>query len=228
MNELTIARLDGKSYEEIQEDIINIINYYINLWYDRYPALKLHCIDKDAVLSDVFRGLCLRTKDDGLSNLERHFLKAVNNNLTMRYMANLLKKSTLMSLMCLSRESSKKPINDSLDRVINDSDDKSIYLSDVVQDTTESFERVVELKIALESIKHKNYPNYYYKDPFGSKIKLSSSHILNWIISGYQVSEMISMVYSYKENKHIGSQSMRDIRKDTIELAKEYLREYLY
>ena len=69
IEDLQTARLAGKSYDEIQEDVVRLVNYFTNLWYKNYPILKYHNIDKDNIVTDVYRGLYLRTKDDGLSNL---------------------------------------------------------------------------------------------------------------------------------------------------------------
>lgn len=220
IEDLQTARLAGKSYDEIQEDVVRLVNYFTNLWYKNYPILKYHNIDKDNIVTDVYRGLYLRTKDDGLSNLERHFLKASKAKFDMRYMSNLIKNSVLMSLRCNSREAAKKPLVDSLDRTVYSDGDKEITLLDTAGAAGESMESLVELRMTLESIKHKKYKEYYIVNYVGEKSKLSTKNVLDWVISGYKITEMCQKVFC-KNGNNIEYKNMSEIRRETINLARK-------
>lgn len=221
INELQTATLAGRYYNDIQDDVVKLVNYYTNIFYQNYPVLAQHGCDKETIVMDVYRGLSLRTKDDGLSNLERHFIKASKiENCTMAYISNLIRKSVMMSLMCISRDISKKPICDSLDRAVYSDGTRDISLADTVQDTSESLESLVELKLTLESIKHKKFKEYHTVTFFGDKVKLSTKDVLDWIISGYKISEMCSKVFKH-DGSNIDYNNMNKIRKETISLARE-------
>ena len=227
MEELMTATLAGRKYDDIQEDVVKLVNYYANLWYKNYPTLEKYGYDKEFVVMDVYRGLYLKTKDDGLSNLERHFIKASNiENCTMSYISNLIRKSVRLSLMCISRELNKKPVCDSLDRTVYSKDDKSLSLGDTIKTINEPMEDVVELKLMLESIKHKKYKDYYVVNFAGEKVKLTSKRVLDWIIAGYKVTEMTEKVF-YKDGSNIKYKNMSEIKKETIELAREAFKENL-
>lgn len=227
MEELITATLAGRNYNDIQEDVVKLVNYYVNLWYKNYPTIKKYGLDKDFVVMDVYRGLYLKTKDDGLSNLERHFIKASNiDGCTMSYISNLIRKSVKLSLMCISRELLRKPICDSLDRTIYSSDGKDLSLGDTLRTNNEPMEDLVELKLTLESIKHKKYKDYYTINFAGEKVRLTSKKVLDWIIDGYKVTEMTEKVY-YKDGSNIKYKSMSEIKKEVIGIAREAFKENL-
>lgn len=220
-DELHSARLAGRSYEDIHEDVVKLVNYFTNLWYKNYPVLKNYGIEKEDIVMDVYRGLCLRTKDDGLSNLERHFIKASKiENCTMSYISNLIRMSVSMSLRCCSREAVKKPRCISLDDVVYQNGEKDMTLSELVQDNKEPIEDYVSLKLSIESIKHKKYKEYYTVTFFGDKKYLSTREVLDWIVSGYTISEMCEKVYN-KDGKNIDYKKMSEIRRETIQQARE-------
>lgn len=222
MEELQAAMIAGKKYEDIQGDVVRLVNYFVNKFYELYPVLKRYNCDREFVVMDVYRGLYLKTKDDGLSNLERHFIKASKiENVTMSYISNLIRKSVTLSMSCLSRDLSKKPLLDSLDRVIQHDGDKDTTLADIVSDNSNSLEKSVELKLTLESIKHKTFKEYYYIGAFGEKKKLTTAKVLDWVINGYKITEMKDKVFKKKDNSNIEFKNMSEIKKLTINLARE-------
>lgn len=221
LEELKTARLDGKSYNDIQGDIVKLVNYFTNLWYKDYPVIRQHGCEKEDIVSAVYRGLFLRTRDDGLSNLERHFIKASKiENCTMSYMSNLIRKSVKLTLMCVSRDIVKKPICESLDKTIYSDGDKDIVLSDTLKDCSTSFEDEIELKLTLESIKHKKYKEYYRINSFDEKIKLSTKDVLDWLVAGYKITDMCTKVYC-RDGSNIDYKTMSKIKRETIELARK-------
>lgn len=225
MEELQTATIAGKKYDEIQEDVVRLVNFFVNKFYGLYPALKMYNCDREHIVMDVYRGLYLRTKDDGLSNLERHFIKASKiENVTMSYISNLIRKSVNMSMRCISRDIVKKPLLDSLDRTIQHDGDKDTTLSDIISDG-ESMESLVELKLTLESIKHKTFKEYYYLGAFNEKKKLTTAKVLDWIIAGYKISEMKDKVFKRKDDTNIEFKNMSEIKKLTINLAREVFYE---
>ena len=111
IEELKLARLDGRSYEDIQPDVIKLVDYYVGIWYGNFPILKQYNYDSERIVTDVYHGIYLKTKDDGLSNLERHFIKASKiENCTMSYISNLIKNSVLNMLRCRARDVVRKPM----------------------------------------------------------------------------------------------------------------------
>ena len=224
MKELQLARLDGRTYEDIQLDIIKLVNYYVNLWYKNYPILKTYGYDSERIVTDVYHGLYLKTKDDGLSNLERHFIKAANGKgYTMSYISNVIKRSVINMLMCRARDVVRKPLTTSLEQEIY-TDSKSIKLEDTIADTKESVEAQVELKILLESIPNKKYNDYYYINSFNEKKKLTTKVIFNWVRSGYTIQEMCNKVFN-KKNTNIEYNRMSALKKETISLARKIFYE---
>lgn len=222
MEELQTATIAGKKYDDIQGDVVRLVNFFVNKFYGLYPVLKAHDCDKEFVVMDVYRGLYLKTRDDGLSNLERHFIKASKiENITMSYISNLIRKSVTMSMMCLSRDLSKKPIIDSLDRTIQQDGEKDTTLSDIIASKDESMENIIELKLTLESIKHKTFKEYYYLGAFNEKKKLTTAKVLDWVIAGYKITEMKDKVFKKKDNSNIEFKNMSEIKKITINLARE-------
>lgn len=223
MNELNIAQLEGRKWDEVQRDIIRVVNYYINLWYNRYPTLRLHNVDKEEVEVFVYNYLYLKTKEDNLSNLERHFIEAYKEGKKFRYIINLVKRSTMLAIMCMSRELSKKPIYESLNKPItNNSEIKDLELVDIIPGNIEPIEDIVELKIALESIKHKKYPDYHYFNAFNEKKVLTTKEVLNWFLSGYKSADIRKKIFN-KKDKNISAVNLRVIREDLQELVKEVL-----
>jgi len=226
MDELQTAEIAGRKYEDIQGDVVRLVNFYVNKFYGLYPTLKLYGCDREHIVLDVYRGLYLRTKDDGLSNLERHFIKASKiENITMSYISNLIRASVNMSMRCISRDIVKKPLCDSLDRTIQQDGDKNTTLSDIIASNEESIESQIELKLTLESIKHQTFKEYYYIGAFNEKKKLSTSKVLDWIIAGYKISEMKDKVFKKKDNTNIEFKNMSEIKKLTINLAREVFYE---
>lgn len=226
MEELQLARLDGRTYEDIQPDIIKLVNYYVNLWYKNYPVLDSYGYDSEQIVMDVYHGIYLKTQDDGLSNLERHFIKASKiPDCTMKYMSNLIKNSVLMMLKCRARDVVRKPLCSSLDKEVYQEENKPVTLGDMVASPGESIEVSVETKLLLESIPNEIYPTYYTRDFFGAKKKLSTKLVLNWIISGYKTAEMCEMVIDKETKEHISYTRMSKIRKETILQARKLFYE---
>ena len=221
-DELSQARIQGRTYSEIQEDVLKLTYYYVNLWYTHYPLLKKHGLDREQVATDVFYTFYKHPKknDRGYSNLEESFIKASNQNFTMSYISNLVRKSVLLVLSCASRGFSKKPVIGSLDDIIQD-DDKGASLSEIISNNEESTEAIVELKSILESIKNRVYEEYYYIDFFNKKCKLTTHKILDWIVDGYTISEMQSKVFDCSSKSNIEYRIMSQLKKETIELARE-------
>ena len=40
IEELKLARLDGRSYEDIQPDVIKLVDYYLGILYGNFTILK--------------------------------------------------------------------------------------------------------------------------------------------------------------------------------------------
>ena len=223
--ELKLARLEGKSYEEIQGDVIRLVNYYVKLWYKNYPVLKLYNYDAERIVTDVYHGIYLKTRDDGLSNLERHFIKASKmKNCTMSYISNVLRNSVINMLKCRARDVVRKPLTFSLDQKIpNCPNGKNILYVDTVKDERVCIENDIELKILLESLPNIKY-NYYYIDSFGSKRKVTTKTILNWVASGYTIKDMTQKVFN-KNGKNVSSTIISALKKESINLARKFLLE---
>lgn len=228
IEELKLARLDGRSYEDIQPDVIKLVDYYVGIWYGNFPILKQYNYDSERIVTDVYHGIYLKTKDDGLSNLERHFIKASKiENCTMSYISNLIKNSVLNMLRCRARDVVRKPMLYSLDHAISENESGDITtLGDVVADPNADIEKLVEIKLALESIPNKKYSEYYYISGLGDRKKLSTRKILNWILSGYTQVEMRKKIFT-KNNNNITSALMSELRKETINLAQKALEEFI-
>lgn len=221
MEELRLATTDGRTYDDIHEDVIRLTNYYINLWYKNYPILKKFSCDEDEMATVIYHYLYLKTKDDGLSNLERHFNKACQTtDNVMSYISNLIRKSVRLNLACVARCFANKPNISSLDEAIYQEGENDILVSDVIPENKESLEDIAELSILLDSIKHKVYKEYYTINPFGEIRKLTSKDVLNWIISGFTIQEMCNKVFN-KKDENIKYQAMNKIRKETISLARD-------
>lgn len=224
MGELQTARIDGRTYEDIQEDVVKIVNYFTNLWYKNYPVLHYHKYDKEQIIFDVYNGIYNRKSQEDYSNLEKHFIKASNEGFTMSYISNVIKRTVLLTLKCRARDISKKPLLDSLDREIDNNGEKVTTLADIVQSTEESFEDILELKSILESIPDKVYKDYHIKTFFGDNIKLTTKKVLDWIVSGYSIVEMCEKVY-LKNGENIKYKTMSEIKKETISLARKVFYE---
>lgn len=224
MEELKLARIDGKTFDEIQEDVVRITNYFTNLWYDNYPVLKSHNYDKEQIIFDVYNGIYNRKVPNEYSNLEKHFIKASKSSFSMKYISNVIKRTVMLTLKCRARDISKKPILDSLDREIEQGSEKSTTLSDIISDKSESIESLIEIKSILESIPNKLYKDYYVISPFGEKKKLSTKKVLDWVIAGYKISEMQEKVFC-KDKTNIKYRAMSEIKKETICLARKIFYE---
>ena len=227
IEELKLARLEGKSYEEIQPDVIKLIDYYVGIWYKNFPILKKYGYDSERIVTEVYHGIYLKTKDDGLSNLERHFIKASKiENCTMSYISNLLKNSVLNMLRCRARDVVRKPLAISLDSEITQSDGGTTLLGDIVADPSVSVENMVELKLTLESVPNKKYNDYYYISGYGDKVKLTTRKLLNWILSGYTQTDMRQKIYN-KNNKNVSNAVISELKKETLYLAQETFQNFI-
>ena len=224
--ELELARLEGRSYDEIQPDVIKLVYYYVNLWYKTFPILKMYNYDSERIVTDVYHSIYLKTRDDGLSNLERDFIKAANTEgFSMKYISNVIKKATINMLMCRARDVVRKPMLASLDQEVYTDGGKVITLGDTIADKGESVEDIVELKIKLESIPNKRYSDYFYVTSFGEKKRLNTKVILNWVISGYSIREMREKVFNKKKPEtNISTVNMSQLKAETLSLARSVLR----
>lgn len=221
MELLKNARIDGKTYEEIQTDIIKLTYYYVGIFVDRYPLIKMHNKDVEQLVTDVFYTFYKHPKnnDRGYCNLEETFIKASEQGFTMSYISNFVRKSVVLLLSCVSRDLSKKPLSVSLDQTVNQEGDKDLSLGDTIASNDESLEDVAMLNCIMNSIPNEVYADYHRKDFYGKKYKLTSKQILNWVISGYTLSEMAAKVFDKKGN-NIPYGIMSNLKKKAIQLAR--------
>ena len=221
MELLKDARIDGKTYDEIQKDVLKLTYYYVGIFVDRYPLIKMHNRDVEQLVTDVFYTFYKHPKknDRGYSNLEETFIKASEQGFTMSYISNFVRKSVILLLSCVSRDLSKKPTCVSLDQTIYQEGDKDICLEDTIASNDESLEDVAMLNCIMDSIPTETYADYHRKDFYGKKYKLNSKQVLNWIISGYTISEMASKVFDKKGN-NIPYNIMASFKRRAIELAR--------
>ena len=222
--EINMARVEGKSYDEIQEDVVRITHYFTNLWYKNYPVLKEKGYDKEQIVYDVWNGIYNKKNETDLSNLEKHFIKASENKYTIEYIMNVVKRTVLLTLKCRARDISKKPNVDSLDREIPNGDN-GITLGDLAKSNAESIESQVEYRMMLESMPNKVYREYYYETRFGDKCKLSTKQILHWILEGYSITDMTEKVFC-KDASNIPYKRMSELKRNTIEIVKEHIGGY--
>lgn len=224
MQELSEARVEGKSYLDVANDVVRIVNYFVNLWYDKYPILKVYNCMPDHIVTEVYSGLSNRNRDDGLSNLEYYFLNASKLEKNgMKYIMNTIKKSVLSVFLCRSRDLPRKPAALSLNTPLGNADSgKELSLAEMIPDPQVDIEKQVELKLMLESIPNKKYSGYYYIDSFGSKRNVTTKKIINWLLSGYTISEMKEKVFN-KHKENISYICMSKMRNESIQAAKSVL-----
>lgn len=227
MNEVLNKKVEGRTFNEIQEDVQRIVYKFTGMWYNNYPTLRQHGYDIEQIIMDVYNGIYLKTKDDGLSNLERQFNLASDKEYSMKYIMNYIKVSVKNMLMCRARDISKKPILDSLDREVFDNSSSSVItLGEIVEDNKENFEAKVECQDLLDQIPNIEYPEYYYINQ--GKVKTLDTHqILYWITEEYTITSLLNIIKKYSNNQPISRTNMSNLKKEVILLAQDCLRPYL-
>lgn len=228
--ELINARVEGKTYDEIQTDIVKMTKYFCGKFYQKYPVLKLYNYDVESAMLDVWNNL-YRRNNEGVANLERYFIEASKKGFSMKYIMNIVKRITTTSLLTCARDLPRKPVVYSLDDVINnsvESEDKELSMADTIVDTRESTENILEYKELLESLPNRKLKEYYYMNAFGEKRVLTTNKILDWYIEGYNITETANKIFSTRDDLNISHKEASRLRKIILEDTKDYLRGEVY
>ena len=219
--------VEGKTFDDILPDIQRMVYYYVRIHYKKWEdVLVSNGLTLEDVAQNMFVSLFNRKSDNELSNIQKRFVKASQENLGMKFISNTIGRTVSLNILSLARMFRNKPKVMSYETYVaaccpNSVDaNRAIEMMDLLEDKSQDIGIKASYDLFLSSIENNVYRDYYIKE--NGKFKMLSIHkVIDMITSGYTISEMASKVYTKKENVNITYKRMNEIVKNVRLIAQK-------
>ena len=218
--------VDGKTFEEIIPEIYRMVYYYVNVYYHRYDGiLKANLHDINDVAQDMFVSICNKKNKEGLSNIQKKFIKASKENLGMKYISNVVNRTVQLNIISLAKLFSRKPKNvpfETLSKIYSkgSGEDEAIDHFDFLEDKTQDVNLKLAYNFILDGIEDTSYRDYYVIKN-NKKVSLSVHIVIDMVTDGLTVAEMSERVYMFSKNSNISYKRMNEIVKEARRMARK-------
>ena len=219
--DISLFRVDGKTFEETLPDIFRIVYFYVRLHYDKWkPLMKANVYSIDDVAQDMFFNLCNKKNGQAYSNIEKKFIQAAKEDLGMKYIRNVIGKAVYLNVTCIARNFNRKPKPISIEDIYTqDSATNSEDHFEFLEDKSQSIEAKASYNLFLESLGNHVYCDYYM-EKFGSLKMLDVLDVIDMITDKMTISEMTQVVFTSKKS-NITYKRMNEIVKEVRQMARK-------
>ena len=230
LGELENARVMGLDYQDIQVHIIRLVKSFIKKQFPKYPILEKSNIDREDIEVKVYQRLYNRESTSDLSNMERYFIYAssLGAGADKKYLVCLLKRVVCTSILELSRTYLSRKVSFTsydIDDYDLSSDSYLDYISFSNGYCVEDIDYNLSYQEALSKVPSVSFN--YTVCINGKRERLTSRVLLDLLVSGYTNNDIKENSRHIDTGKPIGDSNYSRIKKDTITLAKENLKDYL-
>lgn len=218
--DLEKSRLEGKSFDEIVPEIVNMVYYYAKLNYSKWEkVLKQNIKSIDDLAQDMFISL-FNKRNSTLSNIERKFIKASNENLSMKYISNLIGRTVYLNTLSIVRSFKNKPVNILFEDIHTNNNTCDIEKLPILLDRSQNIDLKLSYKLFIESIPNIKFNEYLINN------KILDTHTILNLISDKETIKNISLILRRKDGSKVSFKQTSNIIKEVKQLArKSYLED---
>lgn len=218
--------VDNRKFDEIIPDIINIVGFYVNVYYGRLrTTLNKFGYSREDVVQTMLCNLFNKTNGSTLSSIEKKFIQASEENLGMKYIRNVIGRAVYFNIHCLVRTFSKKDYEVKFDRDLSSIEDESTgrgMMRFLLEDKREVIEKKICYDSFVMSIENKIYKKYYVFVE-GKYEMLTAHRVIDLMSLGLTISDMTRYVCIKREDfyEEIKYSKMSEIVKEVKKLLRK-------
>lgn len=214
LSDLKLAKVDNRTFDDIVPDIMRIVYKYTKIYLDKWSNIMYaNNYSFEDVAQDMFVNIFNRKNKNSLSNIEKHFVYASENNLSMKYIQSVIGKAVYFNVLCIARtfNRKRKPLSlEDINSFYGNDDNSSDDCYKFLEDKRENIEIKSSYNLFIESIDNIEF-DYYIIDK-DKKRHLCAYDIIDMIIDKKSVSDMTGYVYMIND-KRISYVKMNEVVK---------------
>lgn len=223
---LYTLRVEGKTYDELIPEVVKNIAYVVSVNRKKHGVLIAHNCSVDDLCGMAYCKLCNRTKEDGLSNLERVFIYTAEHNLPKKYFMSYISVSATSAVSTEARSLRSKKrfeIPLSLNCVYSDGDSESELL-DFIEDRN-NFMNSIIYEDLMNQIPNEEYSDYYF-DIEGKKAKVTTRAIVELLLDGKTKTQIKNMLYKKEDEQLAPIKSATLLINNSLQQARQCVSRY--
>lgn len=222
------ARVEGKTWDEIQPEIIKMIYYYSNLYYNKNKNIyKMYKVERDDIVDILFKTLFSKGRGNKnyYSNLESKFIEASDKGYSMKFISNNIGRATQLNCMSyITKELQVRcqPNMMSLDQTCEYLSEGQMTYADIITDD-KTIEEETTLSLFLHEMPLMRYSRYFIVDNDLNTKELTNREMLINLYNGHTASSLRNRIFSNNDLKPIKYEVLVDIIESTRNSAKSII-----